>query len=48
MKNLNYTKYKKVLITGHNVFKNKVFWQCMDSKRDNDKLEQIYKMNKFE
>ena len=39
MENLNLFKNKKVLITGHNGFKG--FWQCMDTKRDKDKLEQI-------
>ena len=38
MKNLNIFKNKKVLITGHNGF-----WQCMDTKRDKDKLEEILK-----
>jgi len=28
-------------------FKHKGFWQCMDTKRDKDKLDQIFKKNKF-
>tara|TARA_B100000795_G_C22503921_1_gene325049 strand:- start:162 stop:272 length:111 start_codon:yes stop_codon:yes gene_type:complete len=36
MKNLNNFKNKKVVITGHNGF-----WQCMDTKRDKDKLEKF-------
>ena len=29
-------------------FQHTGFWQCMDSKRDKDRLEQILKKNKFE
>jgi glucose-1-phosphate cytidylyltransferase len=28
-------------------FKHKGFWQCMDTKRDKDKLEKILKRKKF-
>jgi glucose-1-phosphate cytidylyltransferase len=28
-------------------FKHKGFWQCMDTKRDKDKLDKILKSKKF-
>ena len=45
----NLFRNKTVIVTGHTgfkgswlvAFKHKGFWQCMDSKRDKDKLEKI-------